>query len=184
VIFTFTISFFSQKRSATFEKNKGLAAEVRQFNDGKFIPADQSAQVRLDQFENTITSINKALSNQQKVIEKFHEENNTYNQEINKLKNQLRELHKDYDIVVSENFSLRAKFKSLAKKLGPEAELTFSLPQTMHFNKREPEAFISSHTSQPKPGYEISMSVFDETKVVSSNNLDDTHEIDVFELLK
>jgi hypothetical protein len=72
----------------------------------------------------------------------------------------------------------------LTKKNSPDAESGQSSPQKVHFSDTGPEAFISLHTSQPKPGYEMNMSVFDETKVVSSNTLDDTHEIDIFELLK
>ena len=86
------------------------------------ITAQRSTEERLDDFERTVASINKALFNQQKVIEKFQEENSTYNSEIDNLKKKLREMHKEYDIVVSENYSLRAKFNTLAKKTEPEAE--------------------------------------------------------------
>ncbi len=182
VIFTFTISLISQKRAGGFEQTRKLAAEVKQFNDGQCIPADKSTETRLDQFDHTIVSINKAISNQQKVIEKFHEENNIYNLEIDKLKRQLRELHKEYDILISENYSLRAKFKKLTKNEEADAGL---LPTRIdRFGEGEPEAFISSHTSQPKAGYEISMSLYDDTKVYASNNFDDTKEYDMSDLMK
>jgi archaellum component FlaC len=179
VAFTFIISFFAQKKSAEQQKDKKLANEVQQFNEGKLITAHRSTDERLDDFEKTVTSINKALFNQQKVIEKFQQENSSYNGEIDNLKKKLREMHKEYDIVVSENYSLRAKFKTLTKKPDPEAQLG----QNARFN--EPEAFISMNTSQPKPGYEVKMSLFDDTKILSQmSNLDDTKEIDISEFFK
>ena len=179
VAFTFIISFFAQKRSAEQQQNKNLVREVQQFNEGKLITAQRSTDERLDDFERTVASINKALFNQQKVIEKFQEENSTYNSEIDNLKKKLREMHKEYDIVVSENYSLRAKFNTLAKKTEPEARLR---PNARH---SEPEAYISLQTSQPKPGYEVTMSVFDNTKILSQmSNLDDTKEIDISEFMK
>jgi len=104
-------------------RTKKLAVEVRQFNEGKLITAQRSTDERLDDFEKTVASINKALFNQQKVIENFQQENSAYNGEIDNLKKKLREMHKEYDIVVSENYSLRAKFKTLTKKPDPEAQL-------------------------------------------------------------
>jgi cell division septum initiation protein DivIVA len=179
VAFTFIISFFAQKKSAQQQQVKKLVNEVQQFNEGKLIGAQRSAEERLDDFEKTITSINKALSNQQKVIEKFQQENSSYNGEIDNLKKKLREMHKEYDIVVSQNYSLRAKFNALSKK--PEAEAVAG--QTTRHS--EPEAYISMQTSQPKPGYEMNMSLFDETKVMSVlSNLDDTREIDISEFMK
>jgi archaellum component FlaC len=178
VAFTFIISFFAQKKSTQQQQAKKLANEVQQFNEGKLIGAQRSAEERLDDFEITITSINKALSNQQKVIEKFQQENSSYNGEIDNLKKKLREMHKEYDIVVSQNYSLRAKFNALSKK--PETE---AAGQTTRHS--EPEAYISMQTSQPKPGYEMNMSLFDETKVMSVlSNLDDTREIDISEFMK
>jgi hypothetical protein len=179
VAFTFIISFFAQKRSAEQERDQKLTKEVQQFNEGKLITTQRSTDERLDDFERTVTSINKALFNQQKVIEKFQQENSTYNGEIDNLKKKLREMHKEYDIVVSENYSLRAKFNTLAKKTEPEAQLG------QNARHSEPEAFISLHTSQPKPGYEMNMSVFDDTKILSQmSNLDDTKEIDISEFMK
>jgi regulator of replication initiation timing len=179
VAFTFIISFFAQKKSAEQHGGKKLANEVQQFNEGKLITSQRSTDERLDDFENTVASINKALYNQQKVIEKFQQENSTYNGEIDNLKKKLLEMHKEYDIVVSENYSLRAKFKNLIKKPDPEAQLG------QNARHSEPEAYISLHTSQPKPGYEMNMSVFDDTKILSQmSNLDDTKEIDISEFMK
>jgi peptidoglycan hydrolase CwlO-like protein len=179
VAFTFIISFYAQRKSVEQQQDKKLAVEVRQFNEGKLITAQRSTDERLDDFEKTVASINKALFNQQKVIENFQQENSAYNGEIDNLKKKLREMHKEYDIVVSENYSLRAKFKTLTKKPDPEAQLG------QNARHSEPEAFISLHTSQPKPSFEMNMSVFDDTKILSQmSNLDDTKEIDISEFMK
>ncbi len=187
VIFTFTISFIAQKRSASIEQGKKLEAEVRQFNDGKFIALEQTTENKLKEFERTIASINKALSNQQKVIEKFTEENSAYNRDIDTLKKNLDEVQREYielqrehDIVVSENYSLRAQFNKLVKKTSPASDLRTE----KQYGEHEPDAFISMQTSQPKPGYEMNLSVLDETKVLLANGLDDTSVIDISEIFK
>jgi hypothetical protein len=180
VVFSFSISFFAQKRSAALEHGKQLATEVRQFNDGKFITQEKTTETRLDEFEHTISSINKALSNQQKVIEKFQEENVTYNHEIDMLKKKLRELHKEHDIVVSENYSLRAKFNSLAKKAAPEAELI----ESTRFANSEIEAFIPLQGSHAKLSWDGGMNILDETKTFTTNILEDTSVIDISDMFK
>jgi len=180
VIFAFSISYIAQKRSTDLEQGKQLAKEVRQFNDGKFISQERTTETRLDEFEHTIASINKALSNQQKVIEQFQQENNRYNDEIDLFKKKLRELHKEHDIVVSENYSLRAKYNNLVKTASPEAELAPG------FGFKEPET-TSSHSkppSQPKYAWDMGMSVLDETKTFSTNILEDTSVIDMSDLFK
>jgi len=180
VIFAFSISYIAQKRNDYLEQGKQLAVEVRQFNDGKFISRGKTTEARLDEFEHTITTINKALSNQNKVIEKFQEENTMYNGEIDVLKKKLRELHKENDIVVSENYSLRAKYNNLVKNTAPEAELA----PGFGFIEPETEAAVSKRPSQPKVAWDRGMSVLDETKTFSTNILDDTSVIDISDLFK
>jgi chromosome segregation ATPase len=180
VIFAFSISYIAQKRSEYLEQGKQLASEVRQFNDGQFFSQERTTEARLDEFEHTITSINKALENQHKVIEKFKEENSTYNEEIDMLKKNLRELHKEHDIVVSENYSLRAKYNNLAKKTTPEA----GLAPNIGFKETETEASLQKRPSQPKPPWDMGISVLDETKTFSTNILEDTSVIDISDLFK
>jgi|WetSurMetagenome_2_1015567.scaffolds.fasta_scaffold155629_2 hypothetical protein len=177
VIIAFSVSYIGQKRSVYLEQGKQLSAEVRQFNDGKFISQERSTEERLNEFEHTISSINKALSNQQKVIEKFQEENTLYNEEIDVLKNKLRELHKENDIVVSENYSLKAKYNKLVKNAGSELELSSRFSS-------EPEAVAFRRPVQSKGAWEMGMSVLDETKTFSTNVLDDTSVIDISDLFK
>ena len=67
--------------------------------------------------EKAISAVTDSLAEQQRAIEQFHKDNTNYNGEISGLKNKLRELYKEYDIILSENYSLRAKVKSLEKEL-------------------------------------------------------------------
>jgi uncharacterized coiled-coil protein SlyX len=164
----------------TSEQGKRLDAEVRQFNDGAFISQTQTTESRLNEFEQTITSINKALANQQKVIEKFQEENSRYNDEIDTLKKKLRELHKENDIVVSENYSLRAKYNNLVKNASPEP-LHNSGTRSID---PEPDSAVSLRMAQPGIGWERGMSVLDETKTFSTNILEDTSIIDLSDMFK
>jgi hypothetical protein len=178
VIFAFSISYIAQKRSMTSEQGKRLDAEVRQFNNGNFISQAQTTESRLDEFDHTIASINKALANQQKVIEKFQEENSRYNEEIDTLKKRLRELHKENDIVVSENYSLRAKYNNLVKNAAPETHTGTRLSEP------ESDSGILPRTVQPAIAWERGMSVLDETKPFSTNILEDTSIIDLSDLFK
>jgi archaellum component FlaC len=178
VVFTFSISYVAQKRSMTSGQGKLLDVEVRQFNKGDFISQAQTTESRLDEFDHTIASINKALANQQKVIETFQEENNRYNDEIDTLKKKLRELHKEHDIVVSENYSLRAKYNNLVKTSAPEAQLSPGARLS------EPDPAVPQRTAQPAIAWERGMSVLDETKPFSTNILDDTSIIDLSDMFK
>jgi hypothetical protein len=179
-VFAFSISYIAQKRSIPLDQGKQLAVEVRQFNDGKFLAQERTTEARLDEFEHTVASINKALANQQKVIETFQEENSRYNDEIGMLKKKLGELHKENDIVVSENYSLRAKYNNLVKKTPPEAELA----PGAHFGGIESEPVASKRPSQTKFGWDRGMSVLDETKPFSTNILEDTSVIDLSDMFK
>jgi hypothetical protein len=179
-VFAFSISYISQKRSIPQDQGNQLAMEVRQFNDGKFLAQERTTEARLDEFEHTVASINKALANQQKVIETFQEENSRYNDEIGMLKKKLGELHKENDIVVSENYSLRAKYNNLVKKTPPEAELA----PGVHFGAVEAEPVTSKRPSQIKFGWDRGMSVLDETKPFSTNILEDTSVIDISDMFK
>jgi chromosome segregation ATPase len=180
VFLIFIVSFVSQKKSANLEREKNLASEVRQFNDGKMI-AQQTTPVtetRLNEFERTITSINKALSDQQQVIERFQQDNTGYTSEIDKLKRKLRELHKEYDIVVSENYSLRAKVNTFSKpgdNIGSIA-VRFNELESLINTLPAHDHSIAAASKQINP--------LDDTKVTAALNLDDTHEVKISDLIK
>jgi regulator of replication initiation timing len=187
VIFAFSISYVAQKRAAAAGRGQCLDVEVRQFNNGNFIAQTQAAESRLDEFEDKIIALNKALSNQQKVIEKFQEENSTYNEEIDRLKKNLRELHKEHDIVVSENYSLRAKYNNLVKNFAPEAQIAPDIRSIESIPEPKPEltSVAPKRTSSPTIAWERgSANILDETKPYSANVLEDTSIIDLSDVFK
>jgi hypothetical protein len=178
VFFAFSVSFFSQKKSMEPKSSKKLASEVQKFNDGQFIPAYKSDN-RINEFDIAVDSVNKALEGQQKIIEKFAEGNSAYNFEIDILKKQIVDLHREYDIAMSENYALRAKMRKLEKT----PDHVIAAP-TVDSIVNKPETFISSNTIQPKYGFAVNMSLFDDTKVYKVNSLDETREFDISDLMK
>ncbi len=145
----------------------GLYPEKKRFGDTRFLAAQKSTEQRLSEFESTISSINKALTDQQAVIGKYQTENSTYNDEIEKLRSKLRDLHKEYDIVISENYSLRAKVKSIQSKAAAATPEVPSQP---------------AGTSYGKEHIEMNMNLYEDTRLFKSSTLDDTREFNASEL--
>jgi len=135
----------------------------KQFGDTKFLAAQKSTEQRLSEFEATISSINKALTDQQSVIGKYQTENSTYNDEIEKLRSKLRDLHREYDIVISENYSLRAKVKSIQTKAAGA------------INDVPAQAAGKEHI-------EMNMNLYEDTRLFKSSTLDDTREFDASDI--
>jgi regulator of replication initiation timing len=140
--------------------------------DTKFLEAQKSTEERLSEFESTITSINKALNDQQAVIGKYQTENSTYNEETEKLRSKMRDLHKEYDIVISENYSLRAKVKSLQKKAASAEQEAY----------RPADAPADAPLPAAREHSEMNMNLYEDTRLFKSSTLDDTREIDLSEL--
>jgi septal ring factor EnvC (AmiA/AmiB activator) len=101
-----------------FAQKKSLQKEVIKFNSGINHQTSklENPENRLEELEKSITVVTHSISNQQKIIDRFKRENTDYNVEINDLKDKLRELYKEYDIVLSENYSLRAKMKKIIEQ--------------------------------------------------------------------
>jgi septal ring factor EnvC (AmiA/AmiB activator) len=158
------IHFQKKEQGADMEP---IAPDKKPLGDTKFLAAQKSTEERLSEFESTISSINKSLNDQQAVIGKYQTENSTYNEEIEKLRSKLRDLHKEYDIVISENYSLRAKVKSLVKK-AENADRSDGLA--------EPPAPAGREHS------EMNMNLYEDTRLFKSSTLDDTREFDILDM--
>jgi hypothetical protein len=143
--------------------------------DTKFLAAQKSTEERLNEYEQTIAQINKSLSNQHMVIEKFQEENVSYNDQIEKLQAKLRELHKEYDIVISENYSLRAKVKSLQKKI----EVGTAGPGMVD---AAADALPPQRTMSGKEHVEMNMNLYEDTRLFKASGLDDASEFEISDL--
>ncbi|MBN1576739.1 MAG: hypothetical protein JW913_09320 [Chitinispirillaceae bacterium] len=174
--FIFLIQFITQKN----EERSDLSKEVARFNTGTpaaAFPAAEQGADRLNQLERAISTVTESLSAQQRTIEQFHRDNTAYNGEINELKSKLRELYKEYDIVLSENYSLRAKVKKLQggrDNAGGDAEESTAPPQLP-----PPEA-------PPLPPFssKVDMKLYEDTRTLNLALLDDTSEIDISDLTK
>ena len=170
--FIFLIQLAAQRR----EERHDLSKEVTQFNAGSFqtVPPELAGAARLSQLERAISAVTDSLSVQQRTIEQFHRDNTTYNGEINELKNRLRELYKEYDIVLSENYSLRAKVKKLQGKQDDEPD-------------ENSEPVLSVVPAEPAPSpppltAKVDMKLYEDTRTLNLAVLDDTSEVDLSDL--
>jgi regulator of replication initiation timing len=171
-LFVLFLMFYFQRKAQGTGPQAAATPPRKPYGDTKFLAAQRSTEERLSEFESTISSINKALNDQQAVIGKYQTENSTYNEEIEKLRSKLRDLHKEYDIVISENYSLRAKVKSLQKK----SEQPDRGP-----GREAPEAAEPPLPAGREHG-EMNMNLYEDTRLFKSSTLDDTREFDFADL--
>lgn len=165
--FIFIVAFVSQKKT----DGQDLSKEVARFNNG-LTQNDTKPSVpdqRLGELEKAISSVNESIASQQAVMERFQKENSAYSNEINELKSKLRDLYKEYDIVVSENYSLRARVKKLMEGREGDASET------------EPAPVSASQPKKVEPA-KPNMKLYEDTRLVNLTSLDDTSEIDLSEL--
>jgi hypothetical protein len=172
--FLFLIQFIAQKK----ESERDLSKEVAQFNRGTHAVAapvaSEQGSDRLNQLERAISAVTDSLSAQQRTIEQFHRDNTGYNGEISELKNKLRELYKEYDIILSENYSLRAKVKKL--QVRNEGEPDGNEPPVEMQPPPSPQQAAPSLTSK------VDMKLYEDTRTLNLSVLDDTSEIDLSDL--
>jgi hypothetical protein len=138
----------------------------------------EQASDRLAQLERAISSVTDSLSAQQRAIEQFHRDSSGQSVEVNELKNKLRELYKEYDIILSENYSLRAKVKKLQH-----------LPDDPSFVPADdekvivPAAPVKAAADLPPPiSSKVDMKLYEDTRTLNLTLLDDTSETDPFDL--
>ncbi len=174
--FIFIVQLLSQKK----EVKHDLSHEVVQFNLGAHFNtqsnSEERAADRLTQLEKAIASVTESISAQQRLIEQFHRDNTGYTEEINELKNKLRELYKEYDIILSENYSLRAKLKKLQEKRQETDEKT-ERPEHPPSTSSLSKPFVSQIPAK------VDMKLYDDTRTFNAALLEDTSEIDISDLL-
>lgn len=162
-----------------------LEAQVARFNSGaQIIPAtvinESKGSERLQEMEKTISLVMATLSNQQKLLQGTNPQNGAVGHELNGLKDKLRELQKEYDIVISENYALRARVQSLLKQgqpLRPE-----SPPErTAHASGvKRPQ---KDGNSSEKRGHSTKTELlYDDTRTFKAWNLEDTSEFNTADL--
>jgi uncharacterized coiled-coil protein SlyX len=161
-----------QRRKERPEADSRLSKQVDEFNEG--LRPEPPAQLRvlpeshLSEIEKTIGLVSQALSSQQRVIERFQGADTKLADEIDKMKLRLRELQKEYDIVLSENFSLRAKVRKLTERTQPQ-------PGAQKF--KDTDELAPEKTSRADP-------LADTKKLAKKNPIfDDTTELDIADLI-
>jgi hypothetical protein len=177
-VFIFFIAYFAQKN--TREHQDPLAREVHQFNSGRLpqqhpLSATDIAQKRLEEIEGKISTLTGSLSDQKVILEKFQREAVAHTSEISDLKKKLSELHREYDLVLSENYSLRARIKLISKKLEMHKQLAAGGIPLIPDDTPPSETVNRFNTGS-------NAHLYDDTRVMNALQVDDTDEIDVASL--
>ncbi len=88
-----------------------ITQNVELYNSGDLQNSNNPEMVK------TIDLVSRALSNQQKIIEGFQGKDGAVEQELKEMKSKLLEIQNEYDIIMSENFTLKAKLREAGVKL-------------------------------------------------------------------
>lgn len=171
------------EHSAGDEPN--LEAQVARFNSGaQIIPAtvlnESRGSERLQEMEKTISLVMATLSNQQRLLQSANPQSGAPGQELSGLKEKLRELQKEYDIVISENYALRARIQSLLKQgqsfeaEGSPVGKTGALESGGSQNRKN-----SNGKQRGATGTEL---LYDDTRTFKAWNLEDTSEYNIADL--
>ncbi|MFP4163242.1 MAG: hypothetical protein ACLFQB_04835 [Chitinispirillaceae bacterium] len=158
--FVFLVVFLIQK-SYSNSSDQDLKNQVKQFNMGAHHAASgqerpvKELENRISELESAITYMTKSISLQQKSLDQFALDEQGQTDEATVLKRKLADLHREYDVVLSENYSLRSRLRKLLK-----------------------EQEGDSKESQNK----VNLRLFEDTRFLNPSNLDDTTEIDLSKL--
>lgn len=135
-----------------------------------------SEENRLGKIESTIQLVSTALSNQQKMIENFQGKDDILEDGLNDLKEKLKELQKEYDITISENYSLRARLNKAEKESGKKINSRSGTSS---------RSDISEDTDTIEVSKVLNMKIYEEDRKLDPtkpSELDDTSEINLSEL--
>ena len=180
VIFILVVNIQKSKEDTTGSVYiRDLKREVDEFNRG--IPVDTklpliSEENRLSKIESTIQLVSTALSNQQKMIENFQGKDDILEDGLNDLKEKLKELQKEYDITISENYSLRARLNKVEKERGKVKNSRSSTSSGSD---------IPEDTDTIEVSKVLNMKIYEEDRKLDPtkpSELDDTSEINLSEL--
>lgn len=170
VIFIGIVFYFAQKKTLGSE----LKSEVLKFNSGTIsrLPHTPS-DVKLQELEKAISAVTDSINSQQNVIDDFKREKIDCSVEINDLKEKLRELYKEYDIVVSENYSLRAKLKKLNEdKNAHSTELPEPEPKNVKNDLSKVPDVNDVEVTQGK----VNLKLYEDTRLLNVASLDETFQ--------
>lgn len=151
--------------------DRDLDREVFEFNTGQVGNPEagtKKSETRLRKIEGTIQLVSEVLSNQQKIIEDHSGKDTNLGLELADIRNKLQELQEEYDITISENYSLRAKLRKIEFNHESLKDTTF-MPEIKKHNR----------------GNVLNGDILDDTRSFDSSkpsDLDDTSEINLSEI--
>jgi hypothetical protein len=123
--FLFFIAYYAQRRAEIRSREGDLSKEVALFNVGHDIHGHNEKQdnhnQRLRELEKAINMLAASIPTRQEDRQPEQKETKAAGgtSEIDDLKEKLRTVFREYDIVLSENYSLRARVKQLMKQTLP-----------------------------------------------------------------
>jgi hypothetical protein len=166
-VFFFIVAYQIQKSAERRSKTSILSTEVALFNAGQEVPKLVNAgrtDDRLLDLEKAINLVAEVMSHQQKPSPESGAPatdapaNPAAESEVNELKEKLRTVFREYDIILSENYTLRAKVKQLSKQVKepePEASSDPVEPRV--------DSILTGASEKPKS----SMSLYDDTRLIN-----------------
>lgn len=116
-VFLFLVAWFAEKRSAHGEKGPAAAREPSVVEDEARSPSPES---RIGEIEGRLGSLTSQLEGQREDVARFQRESLGYQAEVSRLRTQLESLQDEYDLVSSENYTLRAQIKQLQSRLASQ----------------------------------------------------------------
>jgi Mg2+ and Co2+ transporter CorA len=169
--FIFLLIYFAQKNNPEHPYSD-LTKEVNRFNTGYFEKKSiqEKPDSRLNELEKSILSLTDSITHQQRIIDGFQQSNAANQSEVNELRQKLRDIHKEYDIVVSENYSLKATVKKLKSKS--------SDPQNSSVS-----SMITEESPELTQNSKSNLRLYEDTRLLNSNSLEDTSEIDLAQVM-
>lgn len=169
-----------QGNAAAARSDTGLTRQVEQFNSGNTeIPiAPHLTDQRLEGIQSTIQMVTAALSNQQKIIENVQGKDVRNEMLLSELRDKLQNLQQEYDIVISENYSLKARLRQLG---GPNWTQQATAPSSGDTPQQLPATQLDSMIGDT-PNLSNIRRLYDDTRTFKPQDLDDTSEISLSEL--
>ncbi|MBN2187951.1 MAG: hypothetical protein JW699_00745 [Chitinispirillaceae bacterium] len=159
----FFVVLYLQKKTGGADSSEVLHREVELFNSGQSqqrLATSQSAAERLREMEKIINFVAEAVAGERRQVPGAQGEDSVTANEAAELREKLRSVFKEYDIILSENYTLRAKVKQLAGRI-KELEIGGTVAPSFDAIPRE-------SASVKKPA----MRLYDDTRLISLASMD------------
>ncbi|MGA2507828.1 MAG: hypothetical protein ABSF80_10165 [Chitinispirillaceae bacterium] len=172
MVFVLFIVLYFQRKTEYRIKGANLSREVDLFNAGhgqqKLVTAKFDDD-RLHEMEKIINFVAEAVANQHKPFHEIKRESNDSTAasagETRELKEKLRTVFREYDIILSENYTLRAKIKQITRQLqereGLDSPITGSALPAF-------DSILTGNKTASKP----SLKLYDDTRLINLANMD------------